>query len=185
MADGLDVLVAPFHFLGPGVIIFLLAVLTVLFTKSLNRMIITKRYARLEKEFRHWYTVRHEAMTCEDREKGRAMAKNIDQAKLNKVYYDYFFEGLMLGLIRKIIPIFFMFAYINEYFKPQRLTEHFGQSYVFKINLTAGEPVVVGTIFWYFLSLLMVYLAWAVIKRCCCRYKTHHRLTADSIPERV
>ena len=39
--------------------------------------------------------LRQEAMACEDREKGKALARNIDQAQLNKAYYDYFFEGFV------------------------------------------------------------------------------------------
>ncbi len=146
VADGFDALLAPFHFLGPAMMIFLLAVLTVFITKSLNRIIITKRYIRLEKDFKHWYNLRQTALTCEDREKGKALAKNIDQAELNRAYYDYFFEGLLLGLARKIIPIFFIFAYINEYFQPKRLVERFGQSYIFKFGSSSGEPVVIGTV---------------------------------------
>lgn len=70
LADGFDGMITPFHFLGPAMMIFLLAVLSVLITKSLNRIIITKRYIRLEKEFKHWYNLRQTAMTCEDRDKG-------------------------------------------------------------------------------------------------------------------
>ena len=80
LASGFDALLTPFHFLGPAIIIFFLAVLTVFITKSLNRVIITKRYIRLQKEFKHWYHLRQTALTCEDREKGKALAKNIDQA---------------------------------------------------------------------------------------------------------
>ena len=57
VADGFDALLAPFHFLGPAMMIFLLVVLTVFITKSLNRIIITKRYIRLEKDFKHWYNL--------------------------------------------------------------------------------------------------------------------------------
>jgi hypothetical protein len=185
LADSFDALVTPFHFLGPGMIIFLLAVLSVLITKGLNRMIITKRYVRLEKEFKHWHNVRATATAYEDREKGKAMAKNIDKAELNKVYYDYFFEGLMLGLIRKIIPIFFMFAYINEYFKPQRLTEIFGRGYVFEFPSSSGEPVLVGTVFWYIMSLLTAYLAWAIIKKCLAILKKNDLLPTEPAAENV
>jgi hypothetical protein len=170
VADGFDALLATFHFLGPAMMIFFLAVLTVFVTNCLKRIIITKRYIRLEKNFKHWYHLRQTALTCEDREKGKALAKNIDQAELNRAYYDYFFEGLLLGLARKIIPIFLMFAYINEYFQPKRLVERFGQSYIFKFGAAGDEPVVISAIFWYAISLLIVYLVWFFIK------KSHGRL---------
>ena len=89
------------HFLGPAVLIFGLALCTVLLTKFLNRVIITKRFIELEKEYQHWFDLRREAVQCEDREKGRMLARNIDKAELNRAYYDYFFEGLLLGIARK------------------------------------------------------------------------------------
>ena len=162
LADGFDALIAPLHFLGPAVVIFLLAVLTVFITKSLNRIIITKRLIRLEKKYKHWYNLRQTALTCEDREKGKALARNIDQAELNRAYYDYFFEGMLLGLVRKLIPIFTIAAYINEYFQPKQLIERFGKSFIFKFGSTGNDPVVIGAVFWYVIALLMVYLAWSI-----------------------
>ena len=185
LGNGFDAVVTLFHFLGPVVIIFLLAILTVLITKSLNRIIITKRYVQLEKEFKHWYHVRCEAMACEDLEKGKAMAKNIDQAKLNKVYYDYFFEGLLLGLARNVMPILLMVAYINEYFRPERLTALFNQNYIFKFNSSGGEPVLMGVVFWYILSLLIVHLAWFIIKKCYGRFKKNDTLAIDPTSEKA
>ena len=107
------------HFLGPLVLIIFLALSTVAITKVLNRIIITKRYIKLEKDFNYWVQIRDEATKCDDREKGKRMARNIDQAELNRAYYDYFFEGLLLGLARRIIPIFFIFSFINEYYRPE------------------------------------------------------------------
>ncbi len=185
VAEGFDALLAPFHFLGPAMMIFLLAVLTVLITKSLNRIIITKRYIRLEKKYKHWYNLRQTALTCEDREKGKALAKNIDQAELNRAYYDYFFEGLMLGFARKIIPILFIFTYINEYFQPRRLLERFGQSYIFKFGSSSGEPVVIGSVVWYLLSLLIVYLAWYIVKKSYARFKKANPLPPEPASEQT
>jgi hypothetical protein len=185
VADGFDALLAPFHFLGPAMIIFFLALLTVLITKSLNRIIITKRYVGLEKKYKHWYNLRQTALTCEDREKGKALAKNIDQAELNRAYYDYFFEGLLLGFARKIIPILFIVAYINEYFQPERLIERFGQSYIFKFGSSSGEPVVIGSIVWYILSLLVVYLVWYIVNKSYARFKKADPLTTEPASEQT
>ena len=185
VADGFDALLATFHFLGPAMLIFLLAVLTVFVTNCLKRIIITQRYIRLEKKFKHWYNLRQTALTCEDREKGKALAKNIDQAELNRAYYDYFFEGLLLGLARKIIPIFLVFAYINEYFQPKRLVERFGQSYIFKFGSAGEEPVVISAIFWYASSLLIVYLVWFFIKKSHGRLKKTDPLTTKPASEQT
>ena len=185
VADGFDSLLVTFDFLGPGIMIFLLAVLTVLITKSLNCIIITKRYIKLEKEYKHWYNLRQTALTCADREKGKALAKNIDQAGLNRAYYDYFFEGLLLGLVRKILPILFMAAYINEYFQPKRLVERFGQSHIFQFGSSGAEPVVIGALFWYVLSLLVVYLLWSLITRSYTRYKKADPLTTEPASEQT
>ena len=185
LADGFDALITPFHFLGPAVIIFLIAVLTVFITKWLSRIIITKRFIRLEKEFKHWYHLRQTAMTCEDRDKGKALAKNIDQGELNRAYYDYFFEGMLLGLARKLIPISFILAYINEYFQPMRLVERFGRSYIFKFGSAGGEPIVINAIFWYVASLLMVYLIWYLIKKRYGRSKKVDQLTTEPASEQT
>jgi len=154
-----------FHFLGPVVLIAALAFLTVAFTKLLSRFIVTKRYEKLEKEFSHWYQVRQEALKHSDSEKGRQLARNIDQAELNKVYYDYFFEGLLLGIARKVIPIFFMFAFVNEYYKPANLLRHFNREYVFMLNGQTAEAVAVGAPFYFIMSVLSSYLLWYFLKK--------------------
>lgn len=151
-----------FHALGPAVLIALLALATVAITKLLNRWIITKRYLELEKDFHYWVEIRQEAMKCEDREKGKRMARNIDQSTLNKAYYDYFFEGLLLGIARKILPIFFMFAFINEFYRPTQMLQIFGRDYVLQMGSMNGEPLLVGAVFWYFICILGGYLLWSI-----------------------
>jgi hypothetical protein len=164
LAAGFDHLLAPLHVMGPTALIFLLAFATVLVTKTLNRAIITRRYIQLEKNFQHWHGLRQTALQCEDREKGRALAKNIDQAELNRAYYDYFFEGLLLGLVRKLLPIFIVLSYINEYFQPVRLAERFGRSYILKFRLSPADPIEIGAVFWYIIALLLIYLGWFLFK---------------------
>ena len=148
------------HFLGPAVLFALLALATVALTKLLSKVIVTKRFLALKKEFHHWVKVREEALKCTDREKGRMMARNIDQATLNKAYYDYFFEGLLLGIVRKILPIFFMFAFINEFYRLERMQEIFDREFVLQMGTISGEPMLVGAVFWYFLMLVAGYLLW-------------------------
>ena len=172
LGESLFSLLQHIHFLGPLVLITFLALCTVAITKVLNRYIITKRFIKLEKTFNYWVQVRDEAMKCDDREKGKRMARNIDQAELNRAYYDYFFEGLLLGLARRIIPIFFMFAFINEFYRPESMLEIFGRQYVLQIPSSSGEPVLVGTVFCYFISLLIGYLLWFVVGKLFSRFKT-------------
>ena len=160
-----DQLLTPMHVFGPIVVLTLLALLTVLITKLLNRFIITKRYVELEKEFKHWLNVREEAMKGEDYEKAKRLARNIDQAKLNRAYYDYFLEGFLLGLVRNVLPILIMVAYINEYYRAEELSRLFGKGYLFSMPSFSGEPVMVGAVFYYIITLLLTYLAWAVSKK--------------------
>lgn len=160
LADSFYAFLQNFHFLGPVVLIFLLALGTIGAIKVLTRLITTKRYAELEKTFNYWSALRDEAMRSEDYEKGKRMARNIDKAELNKAYYDYFFEGFMLGIARKIIPIFFMFAFINEYYRTENLTPLFGRDFVLKLQTTGGEPILVGAVFWYIISLFLGFLVW-------------------------
>ena len=162
---GMDIVVAPFNVLGPAAVIFLLTFLTVCLTKLFKRVYTTKRYQTLKKEFEHWSEVRKEAMNIEDPEKGKRMARNIDQAKLNKVYYDYFFEGLLNNVLTTILPILLMAAYVNEAYKPERLQKLFGRSHVFSIPGSGDDPIVVGALFWYVLSLILVHVLWAAARR--------------------
>lgn len=153
------------HFLGPVILIFLLALATIGVIKILTKLITTKRYSELEETFNYWSALRDEAMQGEDREKAKRMARNIDKAELNKAYYDYFFEGFMLGIARKIIPIFFMFAFINEYYRTENLTGLFGHPYVMTLPSSSGEPILIGAVFWYVISLLLAFILWFAIGR--------------------
>jgi uncharacterized membrane protein (DUF106 family) len=161
----LDALVSPFNTLGPALIIFILVFITVCFTKLFKRLYTTKRYENLKKEFTHWSEIRKEAMQIEDREKGKMLAKNIDQAKLNKVYYDYFFEGFLNNILTTILPILLMAAYINESYNPENLLNRFDRSYIFKIPGLGGDPSPVGAMMWFVLSLILVHLLWAIVAR--------------------
>lgn len=158
-------LIAPLHFLGPAAVISLLALSTVILTKILQPYIMTRRYRELERQFHYWYQLRAETMKIEDETVGRRMARNIDQAELNRVYYDYFFEGLMLGLAGKVIPIFFMFGFVNEFYKPEQMRLYFGREYVVAIPTTGSEPLLSGPVFWYVLSILVCYVLWFAVSR--------------------
>jgi hypothetical protein len=159
----LDFLLAPLNPLGPAMTILAIVLVTVATTKFLSKNYKTKRYLKLEKEFRHWFNLRNEALTCQDRHKGKELAKNIDQARLNKVYYDYFFEGLLSSLLTKYLPILIMLAYVNEAFKPDNLLKKFGREYIFKFANYNGEEIIVGSVFWFVLSMLLVYLIWFLL----------------------
>ena len=160
---GLDFIFTPLNLLGPAVAIMIIVLLTVASTKFLSKIYKTKRYLKLKKEFQYWYNLRNEALACKDPEKGKALAKNIDQAQLNKVYYDYFFEGLLNSIPTKYLPILIMMAYINETFRPDKLLEYFGRDYIVKFVNFDGTVIKIGAIFWFVISMLMVYLAWFVI----------------------
>jgi hypothetical protein len=71
----------------------------------------------------------------------------------------------MLGIARKIIPIFFMFAFINEYYRTEKLTALFGRSYVIEIPTTSGEPLLAGAVFWYIISLFIGYFLWFAVPK--------------------
>lgn len=161
----MDLILAPLSPMGPAWIVLILVLLTVCFTKIFNRFYTTKRYQALQKEFNHWFKLRNEALTCEDREKGKTLAKNIDKAKLNKVYYDFFFEGLLKGILTTYLPILCMAAYVNEAFRTDKLIEKFGRGYVFRFSKFSAEPVMVGALFWFVVSLLMTYLIWFVMAK--------------------
>ena len=161
----LDYIFAPFNFLGPVFAISIIAFITVVITKILTKTFKTKRYEELKREFKHWYNIRQEAMKCEDPEKAKLLTKNIDQAKLNQVYYNFFFEGFMLGLVTKYLPIFCFLAYVNEAYKAENLMKLFGRDHIFRFAGSGGEPIVIGSIFWFVVSILLIYLCWFLITR--------------------
>ena len=159
----LDVIFAPLNSLGPAFAIFIIALITVLIAKFLTKHFKTKRYKQLQKEFVYYYNLRQEALKCEDREKGKLLAKNIDQAELNKVYYNYFLEGFLSGLLTKYLPIFSFLAYVNEAYKASNLLKLFEREYMFKFRSYNGEYVIVGGVFWFVVSIVIIYLAWFII----------------------
>ncbi|MCP4023519.1 MAG: hypothetical protein GY729_16860, partial [Desulfobacteraceae bacterium] len=121
----LDFLFSPLEIIGPWFVIFVLTLIVVFFTRCLSRVYVTKRYLKLKKEFDHWRHVREQALKHPDKDKAKQLAKNIDQAKLNRVYYDYFFEGFLKNMITNLLPVFLMFAYVSIFYTPQTLFDRF------------------------------------------------------------
>ncbi len=156
LATIMDRLVFPLEFLGPAWVILILALTTVGLTRILVRIYRTRRHDTLKKEFLHWQSVREEAVKNQDRKKGKAMAKNIDQAKLNKVYYDYFFEGLMKNLVTTVLPVLATIAYLSRTYTKQTLAAKFGDPWIFVIG--SESPIYVGTLFWYVICLIVCFI---------------------------
>lgn len=174
LTSQLDKLLAPIHnVFGPGSVIILLAVVTVCITKFMSRKFRTKRHVRLEDDFHYWLSIREEAMQCEDRAKGKRMARNIDQAKLNRSYYDYFFEGLLLSLANTYFPVLMVLSYVNRYYRPERLIELTGIDYVLQFGSSKGEPVLIGSIFFYLCALLATHIIWVITKKVLERSRMH------------
>lgn len=148
--------------IGPAMVILILVVLVVAFTKLLATLYHTKRYVELKKNYAHWYELRQAAMNCEDREKGKVLARNIDQAQLNKAYYDYFFEGFLKSIITSILPILFAAAYVNSAYAPEKLMDHIGRKYIFVFSRSSDDPIIISAFFWFVISLVIVLLAWMV-----------------------
>ncbi len=161
----LDHMLGPMEVMGPAAVIFLLVMVTVCLTKFFNRIYTTKRYESLKKEFTHWFNLRQEALACEDREKGKQLARNIDQGKLNKLYYDYFFEGLLKNILTTYLPVLIVAAYVNEAYRPDQLMAKFGRGYVFQLPASDGDPLIFGALFCYVILLLATYLLWYLARR--------------------
>ncbi len=175
----LDLIFAPLNSLGPAFAIFIIAFITVIITKVLTKAFITKRYKELKKNFEYWHNIRQEAMKCEDHEKAKSLAKNIDQAELNKAYYDYFFEGFLIRLMTRLLPILSFFAYVNESYKASNLLKLFGREYVFKFKSYNGEEVVIGAVFWFVISIFLVFLGWFIIRKIWSKYFTDEKPEPD------
>ncbi|MFK5954119.1 MAG: hypothetical protein QM498_13735 [Desulfobacterium sp.] len=157
IAGFMDALLLTLQFLGPEMIIFFLVLLCITLTRFFKKHFNTRRYVLLKENFDHWFELRQEAMNHKESKKGRAIAKNIDQAELNRAYYDLFFEGLLKSLITTWLPLLCTLAYVNRTFTPGGLMQWFGRPGLFMLN---GHPILpwdIPSIFWFFISLLLVY----------------------------
>jgi len=180
IANLFDAVFAPLNVLGPAFTIFTIAFLTVILTKILTRIFKTRRYQELKKEFEHWYNIRREALKWDDSKKAKLLAKNIDQAKLNQVYWDYFLEGFLISLVTRLLPVFSFFAYVNEAYKLENLMTLFGREYVFKFRGLNGEAFFVRSGLWFVLSILLIYLGWFIIKRLISQKQAIYDVTSQS-----
>ena len=180
VVDLINSILAPLNFLGPAAIIFLIVLVLVTLTKTLSRSYTTKRYQELKKNYEHWFELRRKALADEDREKGKALAKNIDQAELNKAYYDYFFEGFLKNMLTTILPLLLMAAYVAKAYNPENLMKTFGQPHIFRFLDTTGKPVVISSFFWFVISLLIVHILWFIGSRV---YKKYCQGDAPTQPQ--
>ena len=160
----LDKIISPLEILGAWFVIFILAFLVVIFTRIIALSYVTKRYINLEKEFRHWKGVRDEAMKHPDLEKGKALAKNIDQAQLNKAYYDYFFEGLLKHFAVNVLPILLMVAYISKVYTPETLFKRFGEKSIFSFSFGSSTQTDVSSLLWFIICLIFSFILYATLK---------------------
>ncbi len=160
----MDKIISPLDVLGPGVVIFILAFVTVIFTRIMAKFYVTKRYIQLEKEYEHWKALRDEALKHDDREKGKRLARNIDSAKLNQAFYDYFIEGFLKNIITNVLPILLMLAYVMKAYSPAELADRFNRQYVFFINTGGSTPMPIGTMFWFVISVLCSFIIFSGFK---------------------
>ncbi len=160
----MDTLFTPLETFGPAVVIFILAFLVVIITRTIAQFYVTKRYIHLEKEYKYWQGVREEAMKHPDREKGKRLAKNIDQAELNKAYYDYFFEGLLKHFIVNVLPILLMVSYITKVYTPQILLSRFGKEWIFSFSFGSSSQTNVSSMLWFVICVILSYILFAVLK---------------------
>ncbi|MCF8028778.1 MAG: hypothetical protein K9K81_10475 [Desulfobacteraceae bacterium] len=156
----LDFVFSPLHALGPLVSIGAIAVITAAVARFLTKKIKTRRYRELEKEFYYWYNIKQEALRLQDTDPqtAKALGKTIDKATLNKVYYDYFFEGLLNNLLTMYIPIFSMLGYVNATYRPEALESMFGKPYLFILHWINGRQYEIGAIFWFAFCVFMFYV---------------------------
>jgi hypothetical protein len=160
----LDTLFSPLEILGPGVVIFLLAFLIVIITRVIARFYVTKRYVILKKEFEHWQGIREEALKHPDMDKGKRLARNIDKAELNKVYYDYFFEGLLKNFITNVIPILFMVTYVTTVYTPETLLKRFGDEWVFSFSIGSSFQMDISSMFWFVICIILSFTLFIILK---------------------
>lgn len=161
---GFDTLFAPLAPWGPHMVIFAQTLFVVMIIRLIRRVYVPRRYLELKRKFEHWHAVRAEAANHPDREKGRLLARNIDQAELNKAYYDYFFEGLLKNLITHVIPLLLMGSYVAESYAPQVLLDRFGQEWVFSFTLFSRH-FTISALLWFIICTAACYPALQILSR--------------------
>lgn len=177
-----DLLLGPLNLLGPAIAIMVIATGTVMLTLFLTKNFKTRRYQKLREEFLHCFNLRQEALKCKDREKAKGLARNIDQARLNKVYYDYFFEGFLISIATKYLPILTVLAYVNEAYRPENLMILFGREYILKLGRDGADPILIGGVLWFVLSLFLVYLILFAAKGAFHRFMPRGKRVAPPLP---
>jgi hypothetical protein len=161
----LDWVLAPLDALGPALSIAVIALASVALTKLLSSRFKTQRYYRLQAEFRRWYDLRQEALKGEDRETSKRLAKNIDQAQLNKAYYDFFFEGFLNNLATRYLPFLVVLAYVNEAYRPIQLVQRFGRDHIFRLGGHSTDGVAIGAVFWFVVLVVVISLLWSTLNK--------------------
>ncbi len=157
---GLDTVFSPLHVLGPVAAVAVIALLTGAGAKLFTRKFKTRRYRELKKEFDYWYNLKQQALSLQDTdpEKARELGRNIDQGKLNKVYYDYFIEGFLNNLLTIYIPVFSLMGYVNATYRPEALESMFGRPYLFILPWIDGRQYEIGAVFWFVCCILGFYI---------------------------
>ena len=174
----LDAFFSPLDALGPAPAIFGVAFFTVGLTQLLKRFVpTTRRYRHLKQRFEELVALRREATKTADREKGNRLARNIDQAELNQVYYNYFFEGFLHGILTRYIPFFSMLAYVNESYRPERLAARFGKNHIFRWG-QGSDALLVGALFWFVLSAVLIWIIWFAVSKAVAARKRKSRAIA-------
>lgn len=175
----LEKAIFPLEVFGPGSVIFLAALAVMLFTRFASRVYVTKRYLMLKKQFQHWQNVREQALTHPDPHKAKALARNIDQAELNRAYYDYFFEGMLKNLVTTILPILLTAAFISKIYTPTGLMQKFGDKWVFSLSM--GKTMInASSLFWFVISLMICFALYATIKGIMIKKRNHKTELAQS-----
>jgi len=60
--------------------------------------------------------------------------------------------------VTKYLPILLLLAYVNETYQPANLRKLFGREYVFKLGQIGEHTLFMGSIFWFLISIVLVYL---------------------------
>ena len=60
---------------------------------------------------------------------------------------------------------------MNEAYKPDNMVMLFGRAYIFMFENENGQPIIIGAIFWFVISILLAYLGWFIIKTVVNKYK--------------
>lgn len=174
LSEKMGDIASPLMLLGPAVGIFLLALLTYTLIKVLSRLYKPDAEQKLNEEFTRLQKRRNEAKQMGAKE----VVKGFDQ-QLDEIYFERLRASVLRGAAVHTIPMLTMLCWVYSYYTPDKLKAMFGNPHVIELPFKLGKYDYIGAAFWFFLSLVIIWIVHAFLNGFVRRRKKKTRERAD------